>query len=102
VLKYVLIILRTANGSEGGTFTLYSLLCRRFHKWLLPGGGDDLKEQHDGAASVQESRMHALLQQWKGLQWLLLFVLLGTSMVISDGVLTPALSSRTIFLQSDV
>jgi KUP system potassium uptake protein len=41
--------------------------------------------------------MHALLQQWKGLQWLLLFVLLGTSMVIGDGVLTPALSSRTNF-----
>jgi K+ transporter len=39
--------------------------------------------------------MHALLQQWKGLQLLLLlllFVLLGTSMVIGDGVLTPALS----------
>jgi len=81
----------------GGTFALYSLICRRVRAGLLPGVGDsyaaddDLKEQRDGAPPA--STVRAALQQRRELQWLLLlFALLGTSMVIGDGVLTPAIS----------
>ncbi|KAK3128934.1 hypothetical protein QOZ80_6BG0468480 [Eleusine coracana subsp. coracana] len=94
LLKYVLIVLRADDGGEGGTFALYSLLCRRVRAGLiLPGGGgdDDLTEEQRGGAAA--SGVRAALQQRKGLRWLLLlFALLGASMVIGDGVLTPAVS----------
>jgi len=42
---------------------------------------------------VHSNFLRAALQQRRELQWLLLmFALLGTSMVIGDGVLTPAVS----------
>jgi KUP system potassium uptake protein len=98
LLKYVLIVLRADDDGEGGTFALYSLLCRRLRSGILPSGGDDLKEQRGGAAPAPASSMRAVLQQRKGLQWLLLlFALLGVSMVIGDGVLTPSVSGRTEF-----
>ncbi|CAD6337039.1 unnamed protein product [Miscanthus lutarioriparius] len=100
LLKYVLVVLRADDDGEGGTFALYSLICRRVRAGLLPGVGDssaaddDLKEQRDGALlPPPASTVRAALQQRRELQWLLLlFALLGTSMVIGDGVLTPAVS----------
>ncbi|PUZ60726.1 hypothetical protein GQ55_4G171100 [Panicum hallii var. hallii] len=95
LLKYVLVVLPADDDGEGGTFALYSLICRRVGAGLLPGAGagDDLKEQRDGAAPAHASSVRTALQQRRELQWLLLlFALLGTSMVIGDGVLTPAVS----------
>ncbi|XP_062228660.1 potassium transporter 24-like [Phragmites australis] len=97
LLKYVLVVLRADDDGEGGTFALYSLICRRVRAGLLPGGGggddDELMEQRDGAVPVPASSVRAALEQRRDLQWLLLlFALLGTSMVIGDGVLTPAVS----------
>jgi len=96
LLKYVLVVLRADDDGEGGTFALYSLICRRVGAGLLLGAGDDLKEQRGGAAPPPASSVRTALQQRRELQWLLLlFALLGTSMVIGDGVLTPAVSGRT-------
>ncbi|KAG2611453.1 hypothetical protein PVAP13_4KG170000 [Panicum virgatum] len=93
LLKYVLVVLRADDDGEGGTFALYSLICRRVGAGLLPGAGDDLKGQRGGAALPPASSVRTALQQRRELQWLLLlFALLGTSMVIGDGVLTPAVS----------
>lgn len=99
LLKYVLVVLRADDDGEGGTFALYSLICRRVRVGLLPGVGDssaadELKEQRDGALlPPPASSVRTVLQQRRELQWLLLlFALLGTSMVIGDGVLTPAVS----------
>nr|CAB3467764.1 unnamed protein product [Digitaria exilis] len=97
LLKYVLLVLRADDDGEGGTFALYSLICRRVGAGLLPssaGAGDDPMEQRGGAPPpVPASSVRAALQQRRELQWfLLLFALLGTSMVIGDGVLTPAVS----------
>ena len=36
LLKYVLIVLRADNNGEGGTFTLYSLLCRHARMNSIP------------------------------------------------------------------
>ncbi|KAL6838621.1 hypothetical protein ACP4OV_031578 [Aristida adscensionis] len=92
LLKYVLIVLRADDDGEGGTFALYSLICRRFRPGVLPGG-DELMERRNGAATAPASTVCAALAQRRDLRWLLLlFALLGTSMVIGDGVLTPALS----------
>ncbi|XP_062233104.1 potassium transporter 24-like [Phragmites australis] len=96
LLKYVVVVLRADDDGEGGTFALYSLICRRVRAGLLPsggGGGDELMERRDSAALGPASGVRAALEQRRYLQWLLLlFTLLGTSMVIGDGVLTPAVS----------
>ncbi|XP_003570498.1 potassium transporter 25 isoform X2 [Brachypodium distachyon] len=98
LLKYVLIVLRADDGGEGGTFALYSLICRHVRAGLLPGGGtrEDLMAEQDKAAAAvgrRVSRARTLLERYRVLQrLLLLFALLGTCMVIGDGVLTPAVS----------
>ncbi|WVZ73841.1 hypothetical protein U9M48_022099 [Paspalum notatum var. saurae] len=100
LVKYVLIVLRADDGGEGGTFALYSLICRHVRAGLLPGGGtrDELMDQEDDKATGRRgerpvSRARALLEKYRVLQrLLLLFALLGTCMVIGDGVLTPAVS----------
>ncbi|CAM0944383.1 unnamed protein product [Alopecurus aequalis] len=100
LLKYVLIVLRANDGGEGGTFALYSLICRHVRAGLLPGGGtsEDLMAEQDKAAAgrrgdLAASRARTLLERYRVLQRLLLFfALLGTCMVIGDGVLTPAVS----------
>ncbi|VAI60470.1 unnamed protein product [Triticum turgidum subsp. durum] len=97
LLKYVLIVLRANDGGEGGTFALYSLICRHVRAGLLPGGGtsDDLMSDDKDAAARRGavSRARTVLERYRVLQrLLLLFALLGTCMLIGDGVLTPALS----------
>jgi KUP system potassium uptake protein len=106
LLKYVLIVLRANDGGEGGTFALYSLICRHVRAGLLPGGGtsDDLMAEDKAAAAAAGgrrgdgamSRTRTLLERYRVLQRMLLFfALLGTCMVIGDGVLTPAVSGLT-------
>ncbi|CAN6239549.1 unnamed protein product [Urochloa humidicola] len=98
LLKYVLIVLRADDGGEGGTFALYSLICRHVRAGLLPGGGtrDELMEEDKAMGRRGErpvSRVRVVLEKYRVLQrLLLLFALLGTCMVIGDGVLTPAVS----------
>ncbi|KAM0910732.1 hypothetical protein ACQ4PT_013965 [Festuca glaucescens] len=101
LLKYVLIVLRANDGGEGGTFALYSLICRHVRAGLLPGGGtsEDLAAEDKAAAAAGRrgdgavSRARTLLERYRLLQRMLLFfALLGTCMVIGDGVLTPAVS----------
>ncbi|KAL6911425.1 hypothetical protein ACP4OV_000230 [Aristida adscensionis] len=98
LVKYVLIVLRADDGGEGGTFALYSLICRHVRAGLLPGGGtrDELMEEDKATGRRGErpvSRVRAVLERYRVLQrLLLLFALLGTCMVIGDGVLTPAVS----------
>ncbi|RLN08054.1 potassium transporter 25 [Panicum miliaceum] len=98
LVKYVLIVLRADDGGEGGTFALYSLICRHVRAGLLPGGGtrDELMEEEKVTRRRGErpvSRVRSVLEKYRVLQrLLLLFALLGTCMVIGDGVLTPAVS----------
>lgn len=86
--------------SAGGTFALYSLICRHARVSLLPN-----RQVADEALSTYKmehppekknsSRVKMLLEKYKGLHTaLLILVLLGTCMVIGDGVLTPAISGR--------
>ena len=102
LVKYVLIVLRADDGGEGGTFALYSLICRHVRAGLLPSGGtrDELMEEEKVTGRHGErpvSRVRAVLEKYRVLQrLLLLFALLGTCMVIGDGVLTPAVSGWTL------
>ncbi|OIV93906.1 hypothetical protein TanjilG_05609 [Lupinus angustifolius] len=97
--KYVFIVLKANDNGEGGTFALYSLICRYANVNLLPN-----RQQADENISSYRLRLptpeleRALkikdtLERTPSLKKVLLvLVLLGTSMIIGDGILTPAIS----------
>ncbi|KAI1779527.1 potassium transporter [Hypoxylon cercidicola] len=95
-LKYVLIVLRADNQGEGGTFSCYSLLTRyanitdrdpreaRLIKMERHETGDMRPSNRTVRSSMERSRfMRGLLK---------VIGVLAVSMVIADGVLTPAQS----------
>ncbi|GLT33285.1 hypothetical protein SLA2020_078870 [Shorea laevis] len=100
LVKYVFIVLRADDNGEGGTFALYSLLCRHARVSFLPNcqlADEELSEyKKDGVVSNDKNvglRLKATLEKYKVLQRVLLVLaLIGTCMVIGDGVLTPAIS----------
>nr|BAO45900.1 potassium transporter [Acacia mangium] len=101
LVKYVFIVLLADDNGEGGTFALYSLLCRHARVSLLPNtqlADEDLTEYtKDGVVANDKravgSSLKSVLEKHRGLQRILLVLaLIGTCMVIGDGVLTPALS----------
>ncbi|XP_076893514.1 potassium transporter 2-like isoform X2 [Bidens hawaiensis] len=98
LFKYVFIVLRADDNGEGGTFALYSSICRHVNVSLLPN-----KQVADESLSTYKlvqpperengSKVKMLLEKHKILHTaLLILVLLGTCMVIGDGVLTPVIS----------
>ncbi|CAI0379706.1 unnamed protein product [Linum tenue] len=105
LLKYVFIVLRADDNGEGGTFALYSLLCRHARVNALPNrqvADEDLSEykKKDNLIATSGSKtpsfgssLKSTLEKHRVLQRILLVLaLIGTCMVIGDGVLTPALS----------
>jgi len=102
LLKYVFIVLRADDNGEGGTFALYSLLCRHARVSLLPNtqlADEDLTEYtiDNGTVPINKKNvglgLKSLLEKHRVLQRVLLVLaLIGTCMVIGDGVLTPAIS----------
>lgn len=97
--KYVFIVLKANDNGEGGTFALYSLICRYAKINLLPNRqqADERISSYrlklptpelERALSIKEKLEHNPF--YKTL--LLLLVLMGTSMIIGDGILTPAIS----------
>ncbi|XP_073130002.1 potassium transporter 6-like [Henckelia pumila] len=100
LLKYVFIVLRADDNGEGGTFALYSLLCRHANVNPLPSfqsADEDLssykKDLSCLAPSTFGERLRSSLEKRRLLQRILLVLsLLGACMVIGDGILTPAVS----------
>ncbi|KAF8039454.1 hypothetical protein BT93_B1863 [Corymbia citriodora subsp. variegata] len=101
LLKYVFIVLRADDNGEGGTFALYSLLCRHARVNSLPNchvADEELSEyRRDGARLSPRAgfgrKLKSTLERHGALQRLLLVLaLIGACMVIGDGVLTPAIS----------
>ncbi|KAL7608789.1 hypothetical protein Lser_V15G13167 [Lactuca serriola] len=100
LLKYVFIVLRADDNGEGGTFALYTLLCRHARVSTLPNGqlADEELYEYKKDEITSGSRdiglsLKSTLEKHKILQKaLLVLALLGTCMVIGDGVLTPAIS----------
>ncbi|CAI9761683.1 unnamed protein product [Fraxinus pennsylvanica] len=98
LLKYVFLVLSANDNGEGGTFSLYSLLCRHAKLSLLPNqqAADEELSAYKYGPSGQSSSSLALkrfLEKHKKSRiFLLLVVLLGAGMVIGDGVITPAIS----------
>ncbi|KAI3985811.1 hypothetical protein MKX01_026597 [Papaver californicum] len=104
LIKYVFIVLKADDNGEGGTFALYSKLCRHARVSFLPNSqiaDEDLStyNKKDGGNIDQSggakfrNRLKTTLEKYKVLQRVLLVLaLIGTCMVIGDGIITPAIS----------
>ncbi|KAL7261618.1 hypothetical protein ACSBR1_000118 [Camellia fascicularis] len=86
------------DNGEGGTFALYSLLCRHTRVNSLPNCqlSDEELSSYKKDITPQTSfgkSLKSALERHRVLQkCLLLLALVGACMVIGDGVLTPAIS----------
>ncbi|KAL4565660.1 hypothetical protein LXL04_029763 [Taraxacum kok-saghyz] len=103
LLKYVFIVLRADDNGEGGTFALYSFLCRHARVSSLPNcqlvdeEPSSYKKEIPLSLSSFGSRLKSTLEKHAVLQrFLLVLAVVGASMVIGDGVLTPALSGPSV------
>uniref|UniRef100_A0A0D9V9Z1 Potassium transporter n=1 Tax=Leersia perrieri TaxID=77586 RepID=A0A0D9V9Z1_9ORYZ len=105
VLKYVIIVLSSDDNGEGGPFALYSLLCRHAKLSLLPNqqtADEELSTYYRNGFSP----CHGFLpwvrrfveKHKKARTVLLLIVLCVASMVICNGILTPAISGSVVLL----
>ncbi|XP_031505193.1 probable potassium transporter 13 [Nymphaea colorata] len=99
LLKYIILVLRADDNGEGGTFALYSLLSRHSRLSLLntPQEAAEHLSAYSSEGSGKDTKTSALLKEFleksrTSRVVLLLVVMLGTSMVIGDGVLTPTMS----------
>uniref|UniRef100_K4BJK3 Potassium transporter n=1 Tax=Solanum lycopersicum TaxID=4081 RepID=K4BJK3_SOLLC len=97
LLKYAFIVFKADDNGEGGTFALYSLLCRRANVGLLPSDTSftELMHLEEGTPSKMkaESRARRAIGRYKSSHYLLLLLaLLGSCLIICDGIFTPALS----------
>ncbi|XP_057749882.1 potassium transporter 7-like [Arachis stenosperma] len=99
LVKYVLVVLWANDDGEGGTFALYSLICRNAKVSLLPNQLPSDARISGFRLKVPSPELERSLKFKERLESsvtlkkiLLLLVLAGTSMVIANGVVTPAMS----------
>ncbi|KAF3795762.1 Potassium transporter 5 [Nymphaea thermarum] len=99
VCKYVFIVLWANDNGDGGTFALYSLICRYAKVGFIPteqAEDRDVSNFRLEQPSTRLKRASKLRSKLEGSAFakyaLLLITMLGTSMVIGDGVLTPCIS----------
>ncbi|XP_065851895.1 potassium transporter 11-like [Euphorbia lathyris] len=98
LLKYVFIVCKANDNGQGGTFALYSLLCRHAKVKTIPNQHRTDEELTTYSRSTfHENSFSAKTTRWlerypSRKNWLLILVLVGTCMVIGDGILTPAIS----------
>ncbi|XP_057950103.1 probable potassium transporter 17 isoform X2 [Malania oleifera] len=97
VVKYASIALKADDHGEGGTFALYSLLCRNLNIGIPSSNSvnSNLRLSHSAPCdnSESQSRLHKYFKRSVAARRMLLFIaMLGTCMLIGDGILTPAIS----------
>ncbi|KAI7734097.1 hypothetical protein M8C21_018236, partial [Ambrosia artemisiifolia] len=98
LIKYVFIVCRANDNGQGGTFALYSLLCRHAKVNTIPNQHKTDEELTTYSRStIREKSFAAKTRRWlEGDVFkknaLLLLVLVGTCMAVGDGILTPAIS----------
>lgn len=98
LLKYVFVVLRANDNGQGGTFALYSLLCRHAKISTIPNQhktDEDLTTY--SRQTYEENSLAAKIKRWLETRaykrnCLLILVLIGTCTAIGDGILTPAIS----------
>ncbi|XP_020535004.1 probable potassium transporter 17 isoform X2 [Jatropha curcas] len=94
VVKYCCLALMADDHGEGGTFALYSLLCRNINIKILSSKRVESSSRsvsHEGIGS--KSWLGKFFERSIVARRVLLFIaMLGTCMLIGDGILTPAIS----------
>ncbi|KAH0469120.1 hypothetical protein IEQ34_002352 [Dendrobium chrysotoxum] len=104
LFKYIYFVLSADDNGEGGTFALYSLLCRHARLSILPNQQaiDENLSTYDVEGSTdtwQSVMLNDFFSRYPRLKnGLLIVVLLGTCMAIGDGVLTPTISDYIVAL----
>uniref|UniRef100_A0A7C8ZX68 Potassium transporter n=1 Tax=Opuntia streptacantha TaxID=393608 RepID=A0A7C8ZX68_OPUST len=99
LVKYVLVVLWANDDGEGGTFALYSLICRHAKVSLIPNQLPSDTRISSFRLKVPSPELERSLKIKERLEsstalkkLLLMLVLAGTSMVIADAVVTSAMS----------
>ncbi|MBA0742401.1 hypothetical protein Gogos_015465 [Gossypium gossypioides] len=99
LVKYVFVVLRANDNGEGGTFALYSLICRYARVSLIPSQQAEDHEVSNYKLELPSKRLKLASVLKSSLQksqfakiFLLLVTMLGTSMVIGDSIFTPSIS----------
>ncbi|KAB2097161.1 hypothetical protein ERO13_A01G144700v2 [Gossypium hirsutum] len=97
VVKYACIALKADDQGEGGTFALYSLLCRNMNIGILSSKSSDVNSSQSRCVlnedNRQKSRLGKVFETSMVARRASLFIaMLGTCMLIGDGILTPAIS----------
>ncbi|KAK8522334.1 hypothetical protein V6N13_115308 [Hibiscus sabdariffa] len=97
--KYAFIVLRANDDGEGGTFALYSLLCRHVNASLIPNQQPEDRELSNYRLETPSNQLKRAYKIRGKLEksavakhGLFVVTILATSMVIGDGVLTPSIS----------
>ncbi|RXH79112.1 hypothetical protein DVH24_040259 [Malus domestica] len=107
VVKYASIALNADDHGEGGTFALYSLLCRHMDIGILnsrpASSNSSLSRSILDDGIENRSRLAKFFKKSVVARRMLLFIaMLGTCMVIGDGILTPAISALVEALSAGV
>ncbi|XP_066345920.1 probable potassium transporter 15 isoform X2 [Miscanthus floridulus] len=99
LVKYVLVVLWANDDGEGGIFALYSLICRNAKVSLIPNQVQSEKRMSSFRLKLPTPELERSIKVKEKLESSLLLkklllglVLFGTSMFISNGVITPAMS----------
>lgn len=99
LIKYAFIVLQANDNGEGGTFALYSLICRYAKVSLFPN--QQPSDAHISSFRLKlptpelerSLKIKECLEKHSVLKTLLLLLVqVGASMLIVDGILTPAIS----------
>ncbi|XP_075480933.1 potassium transporter 5-like [Primulina tabacum] len=99
LIKYVFIVLRANDNGDGGTFALYSLICRYANVSLIPNSQPEDSQLSNYKLETPSTHLNRARKIKENLEkskvakvMLFLATILGTSMVIGDGILTPCIS----------
>ncbi|GMY27705.1 potassium transporter 5-like [Fagus crenata] len=105
LIKYVFIVLAANDNGDGGTFALYSLICRYAKVSLTPNQQAEDIEVSNYKLDVPNRRLKrasfvkSMLEKNQITKYfILLMTMLGTSMVIGDGILTPCISVAILII----
>ncbi|CAN6468794.1 unnamed protein product [Victoria cruziana] len=98
MVKYIFIVLRANDNGNGGTFALYSLVCRYAKVSFIPNEQAEDRVLSNYQLELPSNRLKRASWLKKKLEStaaryaLLMMTILGTSMVVGDGILTPCIS----------
>ncbi|KAI4381318.1 hypothetical protein MLD38_007399 [Melastoma candidum] len=99
MIKYVFIVLQANDNGDGGTFALYSLICRHVKVGLIPNQQPEDRTVSNYNLETPSRRLNRSEKVKEKLErstvtkiLIFLVTVMGTSMVIGDGVLTPCIS----------